>query len=113
MNKNIFFELLNNCQQVKLKDNDKIYYIWNKDIERLLKFNEILSCNDKIEFDFNKATDIYFTQDKKNKILWCDYDKVWEKIESENISKQLTTSELIKEWLKEDKNLMQYTPIGW
>jgi len=89
MNKKSFFELLNKCQQVKFEGDDDIYYVWNKDIERLLKINKILLGNDKIEFDFNKDTDIYFYQDEKNKILWCDYTK----------------------GLKEDKKMMQYTPF--
>jgi len=37
MNKKRFFKLLNKCQQVKIDDNDNIYYVWSKEIERLLK----------------------------------------------------------------------------
>jgi len=111
MNKKIFNSLLNNCQQIKFEDDVRIYYVWNKNIDRLLKFNKILSCNDKLEFDFNKDTDIYFSQDEKYKNLICDYNKVWSKIGSENRTNHLTTSNLIKRWLKEDKKWKQYTPI--
>jgi len=83
----------------------------NKDIDRILKFNKILLGNDKIEFDFNQNTDVYFSQNNKTNTLWCDYAKVWKKITSENISNNLTTSNLIKGWLKKYKKWMQYTPI--
>jgi len=107
MNEKSFLEILNKCQQININDN--IYYIWNNGIDRLLKFNKILSCNDKIEFELNQDTDIYFRQDEKFKILWCDYDKIWEKIDSENVSNQ-STSELIKGWLKKETKWMQYSP---
>jgi len=55
-----FFSLLNKCQQVKYEGNDELYYVLNKDIDRLLKFNEFLSLSNKISLNFNKDTDIYF-----------------------------------------------------
>jgi len=112
MNKKRFISLLNNCQQIKFVDDvdDDIYYVWNKDIERTLKFNKILLGNDKIEFDFNQATDIYFYQNKNTNILWCDYANVWKKIDSENTHNQLTTDDLIIGWLKEDTKWVQTLP---
>ena len=109
MDKKQFIYLLNNSLKITLDNRPySIYYVYNKSIERQLKYNSLFDTNKKIEYSFNKK-DIIFEQDQKNN-LWYDYDKIYLKL-IENIEyKDLNINDLISGWLKDDTNWKLYTP---
>jgi hypothetical protein len=109
MNKKQFIYLLNNSIKITLDGNpDSIYYVYNKSIERQLKYNRLF--NKTIKYKFNRK-DIIFEQDLKNKRLWYDYEKIYLKLKEYIDYKDLDISDLIDEWLKDDTNWKLYTSI--
>jgi hypothetical protein len=111
MNKEKFIYLLNNSQKITLGGKpDSIYYVYNKSIERQVKYNRLFNRNKPINYFFNKK-DILFVQDLKNMHLWYDYDYIYQKLK-ENY-KDLDISNLIDGWLKDDTNWKLYSSTGW
>jgi hypothetical protein len=109
MNKKQFFYLLNNVLKITLDDNpNSIFYVWNKSIERQLKYNRLFNSKKQIKYKYNQK-DILFEQDLKNKKIWYDYDKIYRKINRKNEYKDLNISELIDGWLMDDTNWKLYT----
>jgi hypothetical protein len=110
MNKEQFFYLLNNVLKITLDDNpNSIFYVWNKSIERQLKYNRLFNSKKQIKYKYNQK-DILFEQDLKNKKLWYDYDYIYLKLK-ENIDYK-NINELIDGWLKDDTNWKLYS-IGY
>jgi hypothetical protein len=110
MNKEQFFFLLNNVLKITLDNNpNSIYYVWNKSIDRQLKYNNLFNVNKQIKYNFNQK-DILFEQDLKNMYLWYDYDNIYRKIKQKNEYKDLIIKDLISGWLKDDTNWKLYTP---
>jgi hypothetical protein len=62
MNKEQFFYLLNNA--LKITIDKSIFYVYNKSIERQLKYNRLFNKNNPIKYKFNEM-DIIFKQNKK------------------------------------------------
>jgi hypothetical protein len=107
MDKKQFFYLLNNALKITLDDNsDHIFYVWNKSIERQLKYNSLFNL--PIKYNFNKK-DILFKQDQKNKILWYDYNNILLKLKKNSEYKDIYIYSMIKDWLKSDNYWLQYT----
>ena len=107
MTKKQFFYLLNNSLKITIDEySDSIFYVYNKSIERQLKYNSLFNTN-TIKYTFNKK-DILFEQDRKN--LWYDYDKIYRKLKENNEYKNLNINILLKDWLKDDTNWKLYSP---
>jgi len=110
MDKKDFFHLFNNSLKIIINDNlDSIFYVYNKSIERQIKYNRLFNLNKPIKYNFN-TNDILFEQDIKNKYLWYDYDKIYLKLKKNNKYKKMIICDLIKSWLVDDTNWNQYTP---
>jgi hypothetical protein len=104
-----FFSLLNNTYKITLNEYpDSIFYVWDKSIERQLKYNRLFNTNKIINYSFNKK-DILFKQDLKNKKLWYDHSicKLL-KIKEPSKSNYVKINKLIDEWLKNDTNWKLY-----
>ena len=109
MNKKQFFYLLNNALKITLDDNSySIFYVWNKSIDRQLKYNRLF--NKKIKYKFNK-NDVFFEQNIKDMYLWYNYKKIYLNLEQNNDYKNIDINVLIGEWLKDDTNWKIYTPL--
>jgi len=110
MTKKEFIYLLQNSFKITLDGYDNsIFHVWNKSIERQLKYNRLFNVNKSIKYSFNKK-DILFEQDLKNMYLWYNHDNIYLKL-IENIDyKNLNINTLIDGWLKDDTNWKQYTP---
>jgi hypothetical protein len=118
MNKKQFFFLLNNAFKITLDGYDNsIFYVWNKSIERQLKYNRLFNRNNTIKYKFNK-NDVFFEQDFKNMDLWYNYEKIYLKLEQYidykniDINVLIDINKLIDGWLKDDNNWKVYTPLG-
>ena len=110
MDKKQFFHLFNNSLKIIIDDNlDSIFYVYNKSIERQIKYNRLFNLNNQIKYTFNK-NDILFEQDINNKYLWYDYNKIFLKLKENDEYKKLIINNLIKSWLDDDTNWKQYTP---
>jgi hypothetical protein len=97
MNKKQFLYLFNNSIKITLDEKpDYIFYIWNKSIERQLKYNSLFDTNNPIKYSFNKK-DILFEQNQKN--IWYDHDKIYLKLKENNDYKDLNINDLIEGWL--------------
>jgi hypothetical protein len=108
MNKKQFFYLLNNSLKITLDEYpDSIFYVYNKSIERQLKYNRLF--NNPIKYKFNK-NDVFFEQDLKNMDLWYNYKKIYLNLEQNIDYKNIDINVLIGEWLKNDTNWKIYTP---
>jgi hypothetical protein len=116
MNKKQFFYLFNNSLKITIDGYDNsIFYIWNKSIDRQLKYNRLFNYKKQIKYKFNQK-DILFEQDQKNKKLWYDYDYIYLKLKENIDYKDLNISELIDGWLKDDTNWKLYsivTPLNF
>jgi hypothetical protein len=113
MNKKQFFYLFNNALKITIDNKPKsIFYVYNKSIERQLKYNRLFNSKKHIKYEFNKK-DILFEQDLKNMYLWYDYDKIYRKIKQNNEYKDLIIKDLISGWLKDNTNWKLYTPRNW
>ena len=110
MTKKEFIYLLENSLKITLDNKpDSIFYVYNKTIDRQLKYNRLFNRN--IKYKFNK-NDVLFEQDQKNKYLLYDYHNIYLKL-IENIDyKDLNISDLIDGWLKDDTNWKLYTSIS-
>jgi len=113
MDKKEFFYLFNNALKITIDDRpNSIFYIWNKSIERQLKYNRLFVSNNQIKYTFNK-NDILFEHDVKNNMyLWYDYDKIYLKLKENSDYKGLNINDLIDDWLKSDKNYKLYPSVG-
>ena len=104
-----FIYLLQNSLEITLDDYiDSIFYVYNKSIDRQLKYNRLFNTNKSIIYSFNKK-DILFEQDYKNKYLWYDYYKIYLNLKENIDYKDLNISDLIDGWLKDDINWKLYT----
>ena len=106
MNKETFFNLL--FSSIKMTNDNHsniIFYCYNKNIERQLKYKKLFNLNNPINYIFNND-DVLFEQDIKYKKLWINYDKIWTKLESKY--NNLNTYELIDKWLKDESYWKQY-----
>jgi hypothetical protein len=103
MNKKQFFYLLNNA--LKITFDDSIFYVWNKSIDRQLKYNRIFNRNIPIKYEFNKK-DVFFEQNMKN--IWYDYDKIYLKLQEKSEYEKLDISDLIEKWVVNDNKWNKY-----
>jgi hypothetical protein len=111
MNKKQFFYLFNNALKITIDNKPKsIFYVYNKSIERQLKYNRLFNSKKPIKYNFNKK-DILFEHEQKNKYLWYDYKKIYLKLKENNDYKDLDVNDLIDAWLKLD-NRMLYPSVG-
>jgi len=111
MDKKEFFYLFNNSLKIIINDDlNSIFFVYNKSIERQIKYNRLFNLNKSIKYTFNR-NDIIFKQDIKNKYLWYDYDKIYLKLKKNNEYKKMGINELIKSWLVDDTNWKQYIPL--
>jgi hypothetical protein len=102
MNKKQFFYLFNNSLKITIDGYDNsIFYIWNKSIDRQLKYNRLFNVNKQIKYEFNQK-DILFGQDLKNKYIWYNYEKIYLKLKENIDYKDLNINELIDGWLMDD-----------
>ena len=102
MNKEKFFYLLNNSLKITINNHpNTIFFVYNKSIDRQLKYNKLFNLNKPIKYIFNK-NDILFEQDLKFKYLWIDYFKIWEKLQQNYKNKNIKI--LIEYWLKHELN---------
>ena len=113
MNKKRFIWLLKNSVKITTDEYpESIFYYMDQNIERQIKLMKVLDINEPIKINLNNIddkTNILFEQDTKNKVLWVDYDNIWEKLKSNKEHIGLFIKDLIDEWLKDDKNLVVYT----
>jgi len=110
MDKKDFFHLFNNSLKIIINDDlNSIFFVYNKSIERQIKYNRLFNLNKPIKHNFNK-NDILFEQDIKNKYLWYDYNKIYLKLKENDEYKDLEINNLIKSWLVDETNWNQYTP---
>ena len=113
MDKKQFFHLFNNSLKISINDDlDSVFFVYNKSIERQIKYNRLFNFNKPIKYTFNKD-DILFKQDIKNKYLWYDYDKIYLKLKENTEYKDLKINNLIKSWLDNDTNWKQYTLVKY
>jgi len=114
MDKKEFLHIFNNSLKIIINDDsNSIFYVYNKSIERQIKYNRLFNLNKPIKYTLNK-NDIIFEQDIKNKYLWYDYNKIFFKLRENDEYKYLEINDLIKRWLDDDTNWKQYTPrIGY
>ena len=61
-------------------------------------------------FYVNSDNEIFMDHNKKNKVIWIDYDKIWSKLESLFYLKNGNVRLIMKDWLKEHYNLSGVTP---
>jgi len=110
MDKKQFLHIFNNSLKIIINDDlNSIFYVYNKSIERQIKYNRLFNLNNPIKYTFNK-NDILFEQDINNKYLWYDYDKIYLTLKENDKYKYLEINNLIKSWLVDDTNWNQYTP---
>ena len=111
MNKNDFFNLLFSSVKITVdKYPHKIFYCYNKNIERQIKYNKLFNSNKPIIYKYHKD-DVIFEQDTINKYLWLDYDIWWSINKNLSSYKNLSYSEIITTWLLNSKKIWdQYTP---
>ena len=110
MDKKEFFYLFKNSLKIIINDDlNSIFYVYNKSIERQIKYNRLFNLNKPIKYTFNK-NDIIFKQDLNNRCLWYDYDKIYLKLKENNKYKKIIISNLIKSWLVDETNWEQYMP---
>jgi len=108
MNKEQFIYLLNNSFKITIdKYPDSIFYVWNKSIERQVKYNRLFNTNN-IKYKLNKK-DILFEQDLKKMYLSYDYDNIYLKLIENNDHKNLNINTLTEGWLKDDTNWKLYS----
>jgi len=107
MDKKHFFFLLNNSFKITIdKYPDSIFYVWNKSIERQLKYNRLFNINKQIKYEFNR-NDVFFEQ--KKQYIWCDYDNIYLKLKENIHYNKLNISDMIEDWLKSDNTWKKYT----
>jgi len=112
MNKERFIWLLKNSVRItNIAYPGSIFYYMDKNIERQLKLHKVLDINNPIKIDLNiiNPKNIFFEKSNKNKHLWVSYDNIWEKIESNNESKDHSIYTLCSMWLNSDSKFRQYT----
>jgi hypothetical protein len=91
MNKQQLVFLYNNSLKITINDYDNsIFFVYNKSIERQLKYNKILNINKQLKYSFNK-NDILFEYNIKDNVLYIDYNKVWHKLNNEYENQNLYT----------------------
>ena len=107
-----FYEKLFNCYVVKHKTEEHIkYLVYDKQFIRDCKLSEVLG--DDVVFPTEHTGDILFEQDSKNKIIRCDYNKIWSFFESNYRDNYIEIKDLITGFLGEIDNYKEYTPIYW
>ena len=111
MDKKQFLHIFNNSLKIIINDNsNSIFFVYNKSIERQIKYNRLFNFNKQIKYTLN-INDILFKQDINNRCLWYDYDKIYLKLKEHNEYKKLKINNLIKSWLVDETNWNQYTPL--
>ena len=98
MNKERFIWLLQNSVKITTEEYPvSIYYYMDKSIERQIKLHKILDINKLISLNYNKIdkSNIIFEQDIKNNRLWIDYYKIWEKLETKIVYKDMDIRDMI------------------
>jgi len=109
MDKKQFLHIFNNSLKIIINDNsNSIFFVYNKSIERQIKYNRLFNFNKQIKYTLN-INDILFKQDINNRCLWYDYDKIYLKLKEHNEYKKLKINNLIKSWLVDETNWEQYT----
>jgi len=112
MDKKTFFKLLfSSVKMLNSKYPDSIFYCYNKNIERQLKYNNLLNINKPINYKIN-SNDIMFEQDIRNKKLWVDHYKIWDKLLDNPEYKEIGIYDLIDGWLKDESNWKDYTSFS-
>ena len=105
-----FYEKLFNCYRVKHKTDPNVkFLVYDKQFIRDCKLSGVLG--DDIVFPKEHAGDVLFEQDSKNKIIYCDYMKIWSFFISNYQNNYNEIKDLITGFLGEVDNFKEYTPL--
>ena len=107
-----FYEKLFNCYKVKHKtDPDIKYLVYDKQFIRDCKLSSVLGGD--VTFPTEHTGDVLFEQDLKNKIIYCDFNKIWSFFKSNYQNNYNEIRELITGFLGEIDTYKEYTSINW
>ena len=105
-----FYEKLFNCYKVKHKtDPDIKYLVYDKQFIRDCKLSSVLGGD--VTFPTEHTGDVLFEQDLKNKIIYCDFNKIWSFFKSNYQNNYNEIRELITGFLGEIDNYKEYTTV--
>jgi len=106
INKETFYYLLNNSIKMTVEGHeDSIFYCYNKDIERQVKYNRLFEINKKYNKELNVKDIMFEVYVKDNiKIFIISAENVWDQVEH-SILDVLTQIEI---WLNGDPNFNGY-----
>lgn len=107
--KGYFFDKVYGCYPVKHDEHpDSIFWFYDELFVRKIKICKIIGREITLP---NKITGkCLFEQDKKNRILWCNYNEIWYVFYNEYSNNYDDIQILIKSWLEEEAKFNAYTP---
>jgi len=106
-----FCNKFNSCYPVTRVDYpNRIFWIHNEQLIRKLKLCKL--NNQEITLPNNVKGKCLFSQDIKNKYLWCDYKEIWSFFEKNYIDNYNEIQSIIKNILSDNTKLSVYTPAN-